>query len=246
LAVKIRLLRIGRKKKPFYRIVVIDSKVRRDGRYLDKLGTYNPITKPATIEIDEERTLEWLQEGAIPSNTVFNMLQDRGIALEAHLLKNKASEQVRNIEMQKWELAKQNRAQKEEAEQATPVEADEGKEPEPVAETPETEPEETAADEPKETPKEESKEEPKEAPKEEPNEEPKEASKEEVKEEPKEELKEQPEEKVKEEPKEEPKEKAEGGKAEAVTEQPAAPEKEAEEQPAAEKAEDSAGEEKKE
>lgn len=106
MAVKIRLLRMGRKKKPFYRIVAIDTKSRRDGRYLDKIGYYDPLTKPATVNIDKEKILGWLEKGATPSETVFNLLQKEGIALEWHLVRNKISDQAKNVEIQKWELSR--------------------------------------------------------------------------------------------------------------------------------------------
>ncbi len=112
MAVRIRLLRMGRKKKPFYRIVVMDSRTRRDGRYLDKIGHYNPITKPAEIVIDKDKVLSWLEKGAVPSQTVFNLLQKEGIALEWHLIRNKVGEEVRNVELQKWVLAKKERDSK--------------------------------------------------------------------------------------------------------------------------------------
>ena len=112
MAVRIRLLRMGRKKKPFYRIVVMDSRTRRDGRYLDKIGHYNPIAKPAEIVIDKDKVLSWLEKGAVPSQTVFNLLQKEGIALEWHLIRNKVGEQVRNVELQKWVLAKKERDSK--------------------------------------------------------------------------------------------------------------------------------------
>jgi len=105
-AVKIRLLRMGRKKKPFYRIVAIDSRVRRDGRYLENLGYYDPLANPAVVKIDKGKVLAWLEKGAIPSETVFNLLQKQGIALEWHLLKNKVSPQAADIELQKWAMMK--------------------------------------------------------------------------------------------------------------------------------------------
>jgi small subunit ribosomal protein S16 len=110
LAVRIRLLRMGRKKKPFYRIVVMDSRTRRDGCYLDKVGLYNPIAKPAEVRIDKEKVLEWLKKGAEPSKTVFNLLQKEGIALDWHLTRKVADEQVRKVEIGKWELAKKMKA----------------------------------------------------------------------------------------------------------------------------------------
>ena len=112
MAVKIRLLRMGRKKSPFYRIVVMDSRSRRDGRYLEKIGHYNPVSKPAEVIIDKEKVLKWLEKGAEPTNTVFNLLQKEGIALDWHLTRSNASEQVRNVEMQKFELAKKLREDK--------------------------------------------------------------------------------------------------------------------------------------
>jgi len=97
---------MGRKKMPCYRIVVVDSKVRRDGRYLEKLGFYNPLTKPATVVIDKEKVLEWLKKGAEPTDTVFNILQKQGIALEWHMMRNDLDEKARSIELQKWEMSR--------------------------------------------------------------------------------------------------------------------------------------------
>jgi len=106
LAVRMRLFRMGRKKMPCYRIVVMDSKVRRDGRYLDKIGFYNPLTKPETIVIDKEKVIEWLKKGAEPTDTVFNILQKQGIALEWHLMRNNLDDKARSIELQKWEMSR--------------------------------------------------------------------------------------------------------------------------------------------
>ena len=106
MAVRIRLLRMGRKKKPFYRIVIMDSHTRRDGRYLDKVGFYNPIARPAEVRIEKDKVLEWLKKGATPSKTVFNLLQKEGIALDWHLIHNVADEYVRKVEFGKWELSK--------------------------------------------------------------------------------------------------------------------------------------------
>jgi len=103
---------MGRKKSPFYRIVVMDSRSRRDGRYLEKVGHYNPVSKPAEVIIDKEKVLNWLEKGAEPTKTVFNLFQKEGIALDWHLTRSNASEQVRNVEMQKFELAKKLREDK--------------------------------------------------------------------------------------------------------------------------------------
>ncbi len=75
MSVKIRLARHGAKKRPFYRIVAADSECSRDGRFLEKLGTYNPIKDPAEVDINMERVNYWLGEGAIPTNTVKNILK---------------------------------------------------------------------------------------------------------------------------------------------------------------------------
>ncbi len=79
MAVKLRLQRFGSKKNPFYRIVVADSKHRRDGRYLEILGTYDPKQTPSLVTLDEERSLEWLRYGAQPTDTVKNILSKRGL-----------------------------------------------------------------------------------------------------------------------------------------------------------------------
>lgn len=79
LAVRIRLQRFGRKHRPFYRIVVADSRAARDGRFIEKLGHYNPIVEPAEFTVNEERALYWLQVGAQPSDTVKSLLSRAGI-----------------------------------------------------------------------------------------------------------------------------------------------------------------------
>jgi small subunit ribosomal protein S16 len=79
MAVKIRLKRLGAKKAPFYRLVVADSRSPRDGRFIEEIGYYNPITEPAEIKIDEEKALKWLKNGAQPSDTVKNLFKRTGI-----------------------------------------------------------------------------------------------------------------------------------------------------------------------
>jgi len=80
MAVKIRLQRFGTKKRPFYRVVAADSRNPRDGRYLEIIGTYNPITEPATVKIDEEKAKKWLNEGAQVTDTVKNLFTKAGIS----------------------------------------------------------------------------------------------------------------------------------------------------------------------
>lgn len=79
MAVRIRLKRMGAKKRPFYRLVVADSRAARDGRFIDTLGYYNPITEPAQIEIDKEKALSWLKKGAQPSDTARALLKKSGV-----------------------------------------------------------------------------------------------------------------------------------------------------------------------
>ncbi|MCC8064629.1 MAG: 30S ribosomal protein S16 [Clostridiales bacterium] len=77
--VKIRLRRMGAKKAPFYRIVVADSRYPRDGRFIEQLGTYNPLTEPAEIKVDAERTQAWIKTGAQPTDTVKRLLKQAGV-----------------------------------------------------------------------------------------------------------------------------------------------------------------------
>ena len=80
MAVKIRLRRMGAKKAPFYRIVVADSRYPRDGRFIEEIGTYNPLTEPSEIKIDGERALEWMKKGAQPTDTVRALMKRAGIS----------------------------------------------------------------------------------------------------------------------------------------------------------------------
>jgi small subunit ribosomal protein S16 len=86
MAVKIRLARKGRKKLAFYHIVVADSRSPRDGRYIENIGSYNPVTNPATIELDFDKALGWLQNGALPTDTCRAILSYKGVMLKKHLL----------------------------------------------------------------------------------------------------------------------------------------------------------------
>lgn len=77
--VKIRLKRLGSKKAPFYRVVVADSRYPRDGRFIEEIGTYNPLTDPATIQIDAEKAAKWMANGAQPTDTVREILKKSGV-----------------------------------------------------------------------------------------------------------------------------------------------------------------------
>lgn len=90
MAVKIRLQRKGKKKKPFYHIVIADARAPRDGRFIEKIGTYNPLTQPATIELDNDKAFEWLQKGAQPTDTVRAMLRFKGVFYRKHVMRGVA------------------------------------------------------------------------------------------------------------------------------------------------------------
>jgi len=77
--VKIRLRRMGAKKAPFYRIVVADARSPRDGRCIEEIGTYNPLTNPATINVDAEKVQTWIKNGAQPTDTVRGLLKNAGV-----------------------------------------------------------------------------------------------------------------------------------------------------------------------
>lgn len=104
MAVKIRLTRMGRKKKPFYRIVVMDTRAKRDGKYIEKLGIYNPMVNPPEVTIDEERVLYWLGTGAMISDTAKSLLKHNGILHKRSLKKRGLSDGEVEEEMKKWEV----------------------------------------------------------------------------------------------------------------------------------------------
>ena len=79
MAVKIRLRRMGAKKAPFYRVVVADSRYPRDGRFIEEIGTYNPMTNPSEFKVDEEKVAIWIKNGAQPTDTVKSLLKKHGV-----------------------------------------------------------------------------------------------------------------------------------------------------------------------
>jgi small subunit ribosomal protein S16 len=87
MSVKMRLQRHGSKKRPFYFIVVADARAPRDGKFISKIGTYNPLTVPATIQLDRQRALDWLHKGAQPTDTVRRILSFKGVLYLKHLLR---------------------------------------------------------------------------------------------------------------------------------------------------------------
>ena len=108
MATKIRLKRIGRRNRPFYRLIVIDSRKRRDGAAIEQVGWYNPIDANNSYEINNERILHWLGEGAIPSNAVKKIMKNEGLALRWHLMQQGVNDKEIDKEIKKWELNREN------------------------------------------------------------------------------------------------------------------------------------------
>ena len=113
MAVKIRLQRHGKKGEPFYWIVAADSRAKRDGKYLQKLGVYNPNLNPARVEVNVEEALKWLKKGAIPTNTARTLLSYRGVMLKHHLnkgvLKGALKQEKADEQFQAWLKEKESK-----------------------------------------------------------------------------------------------------------------------------------------
>lgn len=105
MSVRIRLTRAGRKKVPHYRIVVMDSRNRRDGAYLEQIGVYHPNQQPAHFEVSEEKALRWLSQGAVPSDTVRSLLSQRGILLRFDLMKRQTPPEKIAEALTRWQEA---------------------------------------------------------------------------------------------------------------------------------------------
>ncbi len=118
MAVKIRLQRGGKKKQPIYRIVAADSRYKRDGRFLERLGQYNPGTDPITIDLKEGRVMYWLGVGATPTDTVKNLLSRKGIMLKWTLKKKGKDEATIAAEFEKWNASQSLKREKEIAKKA--------------------------------------------------------------------------------------------------------------------------------
>lgn len=106
MATKLRLQRHGKKGKPFYHLVAADSRAKRDGKFIEKIGVYNPNTNPATIDIEFERALDWLMKGAQPTDTVRALLSYSGVLYKKHLLigvrKGALTEEQANAKFEEW------------------------------------------------------------------------------------------------------------------------------------------------
>lgn len=115
MAVKIRLARRGRKKLSLYDVVVTDSRSPRDGKFIEKIGTYNPLTVPASINLDDNKAFDWLMKGALPSDTVRAMLSYRGVMLRRHLqigvIKGAITQDQADAKLTEWVNAKQAKIQ---------------------------------------------------------------------------------------------------------------------------------------
>ncbi|HET9486177.1 MAG TPA: 30S ribosomal protein S16 [Chryseosolibacter sp.] len=113
--VKIRLARRGRKKLAMYDVVVADARAPRDGRFIEKLGTYNPLTVPAKVEINNDRAFHWLMQGAQPSDTVKAMLSYRGVMLKKHLqigvIKGALTQEQADSKLEEWVKSKEAKVQ---------------------------------------------------------------------------------------------------------------------------------------
>jgi len=113
--VKIRLQRRGRKKRPFYHIIIADSRSPRDGRFIEKIGTYNPMTVPATINLDDEKAYDWLMKGAQPTETARAILRFKGVLYKKHLMqgvqKGALTEEEAMAKHSEWLEAKEAKIQ---------------------------------------------------------------------------------------------------------------------------------------
>lgn len=113
MAVKIRLARRGRKKLARYDVVIADARSPRDGKFIEKIGTYDPLTVPATIDINEDRAFSWLMNGAQPSDTVKAMLSYRGVMLKKHLqigvVKGAISQETADQKLAEWKKSKEEK-----------------------------------------------------------------------------------------------------------------------------------------
>ncbi|MFB5945523.1 30S ribosomal protein S16 [Albibacterium profundi] len=111
MATKIRLQRFGKKGKPFYHVVVADSRAPRDGKFIERLGSYNPNTNPATVSIDFDKTLDWLNKGAQPTDTARAILSYRGVLYKKHLMggvkKGAFDEATADARFQEWLAGKE-------------------------------------------------------------------------------------------------------------------------------------------
>ncbi len=110
MAVKLRLRRMGKKKQPIYKVIAADSRAPRDGKFLESIGLYNPLTNPHTLDINEERVMYWLNVGAQPTDTVKSLLSQKGIILKRELVRRGLSEDKISAELENWEKMREAKA----------------------------------------------------------------------------------------------------------------------------------------
>lgn len=153
MAVKLRLRRMGKKKQPIYKIVAADSRSPRDGRFLEAVGFYNPLTDPHTLDLKEDRILYWLNVGAQPTSTVKSLLRQKGLTLKKELMSKGLDEEKIKSEIESWQKLKEAGSKKKtvkklskkaKVKQETEAKAEETKEQAPVEEN---KSEETASEE---------------------------------------------------------------------------------------------------
>ncbi len=107
MAVKLRLRRMGKKKQPIYKMVAADSRSPRNGKFLEAVGFYNPLTNPHTLELKEDRVMYWLNVGAEPTHTVKSLLRQKGLTLKKELLSKGLDEEKVKSEMENWQKMKE-------------------------------------------------------------------------------------------------------------------------------------------
>lgn len=116
MATKIRLQRFGKKGAPFYHVVVADSRAPRDGKFIERLGSYNPNTNPATIDLNFDKALDWVQKGAQPTDTARAILSYKGVLYKKHLLggvkKGAFDEETANARFEEWLKAKEDKIER--------------------------------------------------------------------------------------------------------------------------------------
>ena len=112
MAVKLRLRRMGKKKQPIYKVVAADARSPRDGKFLEAVGVYNPLTNPHTVDLKEDRINYWLDHGAQPTDTVKSLLSQKGINLKRDIANRKFSEDKAETILKNWQDLKEASAQK--------------------------------------------------------------------------------------------------------------------------------------
>lgn len=132
--VKLRLARMGRKKSPIYKIVAADSQSPRDGRYIESVGQYNPLTQPMTVDVKEDKVFQWLKNGAQPTDTVRSLLRRKGLWLKWNLIRNGKSEEEISLALEQWQQM-QTEKQSREAEKKARRKAKKKSEKTPAAES---------------------------------------------------------------------------------------------------------------